>query len=43
MKTTLMTLLLTVAFLSAGAFANNNHIGPHFASSGSSTFYKTQG
>ena len=43
MKTTLMTLFLSVAFLSAGAFANNNHAGHPYAASGSSTFYKTQG
>lgn len=43
MKTKLFTLLLSVAFLSAGAFAHSNHITHNLADGGSSTFYKTQG
>ncbi len=41
MKTTLMTLLLTVVFLSAGAFAGN-HPKPHHYDAGFSVAYKTQ-
>ena len=43
MKTKLITLLLSVAFLSAGAFAHSNHIAHRAADGGSSTFYKTVG
>jgi hypothetical protein len=43
MKTKIFTLLLAVAFLSAGAFAHSNHIAHRLADGGSSTFYKTQG
>ena len=42
MKTTLMTLLLTVVFLSAGAFAGNPHPKPHHYDAGFSVAYKTQ-
>ena len=42
MKTTLMTLLLTVVFLSAGAFAGNSHPKPLHYDAGFSVAYKTQ-
>ena len=42
MKTTLMSLLLSVAFLSAGAFASNPHPKPHHYDAGFSIVYKTQ-
>ena len=42
MKTTLMTLMLAIAFLSAGAFAGNPHPKPHHYDAGYSIAYKTQ-
>ena len=42
MKTTLMTLMLSIAFLSAGAFAGNPHPKPHHYDAGYSIAYKTQ-
>ena len=42
MKTTLMTLMLSIALLSAGAFAGNSHPKPHHYDAGYSIAYKTQ-
>ena len=42
MKTTLMTLMLAIAFLSAGAFAGNPRPKPHHYDAGYSIAYKTQ-
>ena len=42
MKTTLMSLILAVAFLSAGAFAGNSHPKPHHYEAGYSVVYKSQ-
>ncbi|WP_281432899.1 hypothetical protein [Aestuariivirga litoralis] len=43
MKTTILTLVLSLAFLSAGAFAGNSLPKPHHYDAGSSIAYKTQG
>ena len=44
MKTKLLTILLSLAFLSAGAFAGNSHQKPRhlFADAGFSIAYQTQ-
>jgi len=42
MKTAILTVILSVAFLSAGAFAGNS-LPKHHYDAGSSIAYKTQG
>lgn len=43
MKTAILTIILSVAFLSAGAFAGNSLPKPHHYDAGFSIVYKTQG
>ena len=43
MKTAILTVILSLAFLSAGAFAGNSLPKPHHFDAGFSVAYKTQG